>query len=353
MAETDDERAGARSLLMQRLFGSRVTEVLAAMARLDLADAIGDGIADVHDLARSCDLPADGLHRLLRALAGLGMCEESEPGKFALTASGALLRKDHPESVYDFARFHTAPETTRPWTNLEQALRTGRPTFDEHFGSPLYEYMAGHPELSARFAAAMRGESLATADTIAEHYDFSPYRTVTDVGGGDGTLITAILRRHPDLRGTIFETPEIAERAAERVRAAGLHDRCAVVSGDFFDLVPGGADLYLVKSTLHNWDDEHVVRILSSCRTALADRGRLLVIDVVLPDRAEPDPAELNPYVKDLQMLVLLGGRERTRAHLDRLCARAGLAIDRVLPLPPHVGLSLTEVVPAPAGPTP
>jgi hypothetical protein len=346
MTQANAGQAKARGTLLRRLFGSRVTEVVALMAKLDLADAIGDGVADIDDLAGACHIAADRLHRLLRALTSLGMCTEPAPGKFALTETGALLRKDSPGSMYDFTRFHTAAETTRPWAGLDHSLRTGRPAFDEQFGSPLYEYFGANPDLSARFGAAMGEESRAAAEAIAEHYDFSAYRTVTDIGGGDGTLITAILRRNPDLRGMVFDTPEGMASTRDRLSDAGLAGRCAIVTGDFFTAVPPGADLFLIKSTIHNWDDEHAVRILRSCRTALGDDGKLLIIEVLLPELVQPDPAGLNPYIKDLQMLVLLGGKERTHADFDRLCARAGLAIGAVTALPPHVGLSVLEAVP-------
>ncbi|WP_406630727.1 methyltransferase [Amycolatopsis sp. WGS_07] len=339
------DQAKARGTLLRRLFGSRITEVVALMAKLDLADAIGDGVADVGDLARACDIPAPQLHRLLRALVSLGMCVEAGPGKVSLSETGALLRKDCPGSMYEFARFHTAAETTRPWQRLEHSLRTGKPAFDEVFGSPLYDHLGAHPEMSARFGAAMGDESRAAAEAIAAQHDFSGCRMVTDIGGGDGTLITAILRGNPGLQGTIFDTEEGAAPAVERLRAEGLADRCSIVTGDFFTAVPTGADLFLIKSTIHNWDDEHAVRILRSCRTALGDNGKLLIVDVLLPDRVQPDPAGLNPYIKDLQMLVLLGGQERTRADFDRLCAQAGLRIAGVEALPPHVGQSMLEVV--------
>lgn len=347
MTQVNADQSKARGTLLRRLFGSRVTEVVALMAKLDLADAIGDGVADLDDLADACHIAADRLHRLLRALASLGMCTEPAPGKFALTETGALLRKDSPGSMYDFARFHTAAETTLPWARLDHSLRTGRPAFDEQFGRPLYEYLGVKPELSARFSAAMSDESRAAAEAIAEHYDFSAYRTVTDIGGGDGTLITAILRRYPALRGMVFDTPEGTASTRYRLSEAGLDDRCAIVTGDFFIAVPPGADLFLIKSTLHNWDDEHAVRILRRCRAALGDNGKLLIIDVLLPELVQPDPAGLNPYIKDLQMLVLLGGQERTYADVDRLCARAGLAVGTVTALPPHIGLSVLEAVPA------
>jgi cyclopropane fatty-acyl-phospholipid synthase-like methyltransferase len=347
MAEWNATQAGARGLVMRQLSGSRVTLLLTLMVRMDLADAIGDGESDLDELSRSYEIAPELLNRLLRALASLGMCVESAPGKFALTDAGALLRRKHPDSLYEFARFHTSPVTLQPWTHLEHSIRTGRPAFDETFGMPIYQYFAHNPELSARFNAAMHEESRTAADAVAEHYDFSPFSVVTDIGGGDGTLITAILKRNPGLNGVVFDTAEGSAQTADTVRAAGLDGRCTIATGDFFDTIPSGSDLYLLKSTIHNWNDERAAAILRNCRAAMSDNGRLLIIDSVLPDTAALDSAELNPYIKDLQMLVLVGGQERTRAEFDQLCARAGLTITDVVPLPPHVGLGMIEIAPA------
>jgi len=351
MSERNATPASARGLVMLQLIGSRATQVMALMVRMDLADAIGDGESDLDELSRSCEIAPELLNRLLRALTSLGLCVESAPGKFALTDAGALLRKKHPDSLYEFVRFHTSPVTLQPWTLLEHSIRTGRPAFDKYFGTPLYQYFANDPELSAQFNAAMHEESRTAAGAVAEHYDFSPFGVVTDIGGGDGTLITTILKHNPGLNGVVFDTAEGAAQAAGTVRAAGLGRRCTIATGDFFDTIPAGSDLYLLKSTIHNWNDERAVTILRNCRAAMSDHGRLLIIDVVLPDRAAPDSAELDPYIKDLQMLVLVGGQERTRAEFDQLCAQAGLTITDVVPLPPHVGLSIIEIAPTEVSP--
>ncbi|MFV0129767.1 methyltransferase [Streptomyces sp. HMX112] len=347
MAEWNAAQLQARGTLLGRLFGSRVTEVVGLMARMDLADAIGDAEVDLADLARRYDIAPGQLNRLLRALASLDMCEETAPGRFRLTESGALLRKDHPDSLYAFARFHTSPVTLRPWTRLEENIRTGRTAFDEHFGMPLYEYFAQDAELTALFNTAMSQESHETAATVADHYDFGGFTEVTDVGGGDGTLIAAILDRHPGLKGVVFETVEGAAQAAGTMKAAGLEGRCRIATGDFFASVPPGSDLYVIKSVIHNWNDERAAAILRNCRAAMSDSSRLLIIDVVLPETAAPDAAGLNPYIKDLQMMVLVGGRERTRADFDALCAQADLRVTDVVPLPSHVGLSVIEIAPA------
>ncbi|MEV4738613.1 methyltransferase [Streptomyces sp. NPDC049555] len=342
-AGTDD----GRRAIMQWVFGARATETVALAVRLGLPDAIGDGTARAEDLGRRHGFPPRQMTRLLRALASLGLCTEPSPGTFALAPAGALLRKDHPDSLYDFARFHTAPQTLQPWTRLESSLRSGRTAFEEHFGVPLYQYLAGEPELSAVFNAAMSQETHRTAQTLPGAYDFGRFRTVMDVGGGDGTLLAAILGHHPALEGVLFETVEGAAQAADTFKTAGLDGRATVATGDFLASLPQGADLFLIKSVLHNWDDEHATTILRNCRAAMPAHGRVLIVEVVLPEKAAPDDAaELDPYLKDLQMQVLVGGRERTRTDFDQLCAAAGLTVTDVVPLPPHIGFSLVEAAP-------
>ncbi|KNB53318.1 methyltransferase [Streptomyces caatingaensis] len=348
MAHRSPEQHEARRLLMQWIFGSRATEVLVTALRLNLPGLLGDGEADVADLARSCDVPAAQLNRLMRALASLGLCTEPAPGRYALTEAGALLRDEHPESLGDFARFHTSPVALEPWSRLESSLRTGRTAFDEHFGVPLYAYFADKPELTATFNSAMSQESNKVAAELPVSYDFGRYGTVMDVGGGDGTLLTSILRRHEGVRGVVFESAEGAAQAAGTVKAAGLEGRCSVATGDFFRSVPAGADLYVIKSVIHNWDDERAATILRNCREAMPEHGRLIVVDVVLPETvpaASSDAPEINPYIKDLQMQILVSGKERTRADFESLCATAGLRVTDVLPLPAYTGFSIVEAV--------
>ncbi|MBH1938493.1 methyltransferase [Streptomyces sp. AV19] len=343
MAERSPEQHDARRLLMQWIFGSRATEVLVTALRLNIPETLGDDGADVADLARSCDVPAGQLNRLMRTLASLGLCTEPSPGRYALTEAGSLLRAGHPDSLGDFARFHTSPVALEPWSRLESSLRTGRTAFDEHFGVPLYEYFADKPELTATFNAAMSQESNKVAVELPGHYDFGRYDTVMDIGGGDGTLLASILRRHPGVKGVVFESAEGAAQAAGTVKDAGLEERCSVATGDFFRSVPSGADLLVIKSVIHNWDDERATAILRNCREALPEHGRLIVVEVVLPETVTPDTPELNPYIKDLQMQILVSGKERTRSDFEELCARAGLRVTEVFPLPSYTGFSIVE----------
>ncbi|MQA12068.1 MAG: methyltransferase [Pseudonocardiaceae bacterium] len=346
MTESSTVQADAHRTLMQWLWGAMATQVVSVAVRLELADAIGNDGADIDDLAKTSDIPAQRLIRLLRALVGLGLCTEARPGRFTLTPAGSLLRKQNPGSLHDYARLVAEPIVQESWARLEFSMRTGRIAFEEAFGMPAFEYLANDPELSALFNSAMSQGTREAAAVLPEHYDFSQFTTVTDVGGGDGTLLTAILKRHPDLQGVVFDTAEGAAPAAETVRAAGLSGRCTVATGDFCDAVPAGADLYLLKSVLHNWDDDRAATILGNCRAAMPTHGRLLIIDPVLPDTADSTiPAE-NPYLIDLDMLVLVGGKERTRADFEQLCTRAGFTIADVTALPPQNGLSVIEAAP-------
>lgn len=344
--------ADARRTVISAIFGTLATQAVGAAARLELADRIGDGEAGTDELALACGAPAEQLGRLLRALASLGLCVESRPGRFALTEAGALLRRDTPASLLDFAAFLTHDVFQRNWLNLEESLGTGRPAFDTHFGEPVYDYLSGKPELAALFHAAMSKRHLPVemAEAISGAYDLSRFGTVVDVGGGDGTLLAALLERHPRLTGTVYETEAGTARARETITASGLEKRCRAVAGDFFAEVPKGADLYLIKNVVLNWDDERASTILSRVRAAMPDHGKLLIAEPVLPDVADADSlnhaALENPYLTDLHMLVTIGGRQRTRAEYTTLCARAGLRVVEVAPLAQELNASLIEAVP-------
>ncbi|MEV3873176.1 methyltransferase [Streptomyces sp. NPDC049906] len=344
--------ADARRTVITAIFGTLATQAVGAAARLELADLIGDTEADTADLATACGLPAHQLNRLLRTLASLGLCAEPRPGVFRLTAAGALLRRDDPASLLAFAELLTHEVFQRNWLNVEKSLRSGRASFDEEYGKPVYDYMSERPELAALFHAAMSRRHLPAemASAISAAYDLGRFETIVDVGGGDGTLLAAWLHRHPHLTGTVFETEAGAARARETIAAAALEGRCRAVAGDFFVEVPKGADLYVIKNVVLNWDDERAWTILRRVRDAMPEHGRLLIAEPVLPDTADVDTlnhaAMENPYLTDLHMLVTIGGRERTRAEYTALCARAGLRVTEVVPLAQEINASLIEAVP-------
>jgi hypothetical protein len=200
--------------------------------------------------------------------------------------------------------------------------------------------------LSAQFNAAMRQGTLTTAAMLTTHYPFGRFRTVVDLGGGDGTLIAAILREHRALHGILFDTPAGLAQAAAILQQAAVTERCSVRAGDFFASIPEGGDLYMLKSVVHDWDDDRVVTILRHCRQVIPDHGRLLIIEPVLPAAVDASiPAMM--YLSDLNMLVNVGGRERTRTDFDALCRRADFRLTSITALPPPAAFSLIEAAPA------
>ncbi|MEX5634479.1 methyltransferase [Parafrankia sp. FMc2] len=328
--------------LLRLVFGSTGTQVVGAVVRLGLADAIGEGQTAVDGIARHYDIPAERMNRLLRAMVELDLATEPRPGVYSLTEAGHLLRVNHPGSLRHMARLVTDPVTQLPWSRLDSSVRTGRAAFEDVFGRPMFEHFAAHPDLSALYNAAMGEITRGLAVELAECFDFSRFTRVTDVGGGDGTLLTTVLGRHPHLTGVVFDSPSGVAQTLGAVRAAGLDRRCTVTTGDFFEAVPTGSDLYLLKSIVHDWDDERAVTVLRRCGEALGEGGRVLLVEQVLPERPESTEPR-DPFLSDLTMLVLYGGRERTRADLVELCTRAGLKITSTATLPAQPGISLME----------
>jgi hypothetical protein len=234
-----------------------------------------------------------------------------------------------------------AEEQYRAWGDLLHSVRTGAPAFPRQFGTDYFAYLAAHPEADRVFNAAMTGWTTQLATAVVEAYDFAPFGTIVDVGGSYGTLLAAILSRSPQTRGILFDQPHVATAAAEHLAAAGIADRCTAVGGDFFVAVPEGGDAYILAQILHDWDDERSVAILRQCRRAMPDHGKLLVVELVLPEGEEPF---LGKWL-DLHMLVLLAARERTAAQYGALFEAAGFRLRRVVPTPS--GPSVVEAVPA------
>jgi predicted O-methyltransferase YrrM len=344
-----DQKAAAqaaRGKLVQMILGPMAAQVVATAARLGLMDRIGDGAAAAEELAREYGTDPGATSRLLRTLAALDLLTETEPGRFCATPAGALLRTDRPDSLHSFSLMFSDPAMLRAWERLDDSVRTGRTAFDDVFGTDFFAHLKEHPELSARFNAAMSQGTRATAAALPAAYDFGRFGTVVDVGGGDGTLLAAVLRAHPTCRGVLHDTPEGLAQARETLERAGVEDRCELRTGDFFASVPDGGDLYLLKSVIHDWDDERAATILRHCRDALPEHGRVLVVEPVLRPTVDGSTPPVM-YLTDLNMLVNVGGRERTRAEFETLLDRAGLTVTAVTPLPPPLAFSLIEAAPA------
>lgn len=322
----DDAALDPASALMRRLGGKAVVQALATAAELGLAEAL-DEPRTVEELARSLSCDADALLRLLRVLVGEGALVEGPDSRYVLTPMGAQLRHD---ALGTLARFVGSPSQWTPWTALTHAVRTGETAFEHVHGRSLFAYLANHPGEEALYDAAVDAFTSAQAIALAEQDVLDDVESVVDVGGGRGTLLLELLRRRPKVRGVLFERASVLERARARFDAEALSRRCTFVEGDFFTAVPEGADAYVLKHVLHNWDDERAAAILRRCVLAMPPGGRIFVVESLRLPGNMRDGARLI----DLEMLVLTGGgRERSKPEFRRLFAAAGLRLVESRPL--------------------
>ncbi|MFF5970303.1 methyltransferase [Streptomyces sp. NPDC012769] len=334
----DREAMADRGLIVRLAFGGMAAQTLRAAVRLGVFDLIGDDRRPAVEVAADAGAEHQPMTRLLRALAALGLMEEHETDAFSLTPAGALLGSGRPDSLSSFVRVFTDPTIVRAWDGLDDSVRTGGIAFDAVFGTDFFSHLGRHPELSADFNAAMSQASEETAAVLPHAYDFGRFTSVTDVGGGDGSVLAGVLAAHPALTGVLHDTEDGLAQASRTLERHGVADRCSLAPGDFFRSVPGGSDLYLIKSVLHDWSDDQAVTILGHCRAVLPPGGRVLIVEPVLPEvvggSADAHAADGGiTYLSDLNMLVNLGGRERTRKDFEEVCHRAGLSVVSVTPL--------------------
>jgi hypothetical protein len=313
--------------LLELTTGYIVTKAVAVAAQLGVADRLVGGPRTSDELAEETDAHPRALYRLLRCLAACGLLTEIDAGRFALTPAGECLRDDVPGSMRAWAIMNSEG-VFGAFTDVLHSVRTEEPAFERVFGAPLFDFLARHPEQGAVFARAMGDFNRAATLAAAEAYDWSGLRCIVDVGGGTGTLITSVLDRYPEARGILFDLPEVAESARAAPAVAALDGRCQVVGGDFFGSVPAGGDAYVLSWILHDWDDERALAILRKCRAAIADGGRMVIVETILPPGDEPHFGK----VLDVAMLVVTGGRERTEAEYGELFDAAGFRLTRVLP---------------------
>ncbi len=317
--------------LMEMIIGHWVTAAIYAAARLKLADALASGPRTSDELAAEVGAHPKATYRLLRALASLGIFEERWDREFALTELGHLLRTDHPQSMRDVALFQGAPPHWQGWGNFLHSVQTGDSAFAHVHGKGFFDYCQTDAEFSAAFNGAMTGMSAANAEAVSQAYDFAGIRHLADVGGGHGLLLTRILQDHSHLRGTVVDLPHVVTGAAPIIAAAGLRDRCGTHAADFFKDPLPSADAYIAKHIIHDWDDEHSIRILQNMRDNLEPGGRVLLVEAVITPGNERSMAKL----MDLEMLhATHGGRERTREEFAELFAAAGLQLKQVVKTP-------------------
>ena len=310
----------------QMLTGYWISQAVYVAVKLGLADLLTDGPRTADDLASATQTRLRPLYRLLRALASVGVFAEDGQGRFSSTPLGECLRSDVPGSQRALALMN-GEEHFHAWGNLLYSVQTGRPAFEKLYGLPVFDFLARHPDKAQVFDEAMVGVHGRETAAMLDAYDFTGVGMLADIGGGNGSVLTAILHKYPALRGILFDLPGVAERARAKVEAAGLADRCQVVGGSFFESVPPGADAYLLRHIIHDWDDEKATAILRNVQRAMGASGKLLVVESVIPSGNEPSFGKL----LDLTMLVIPGGEERTEEEYQKLYEAAGFHLTRIV----------------------
>jgi hypothetical protein len=307
--------------------GSLLTRMLQTVADHRILGLLADGPRPTGELARVTGLHAPALHRLLRAMTGLGLVR-TRPDGWELTPLG--------EVALDFGHPGWALAAV---DQLPRVVETGRTGMELAHGSPVFEYFRDHPEDAAMFDHAMPLMTAGEPEAVAEAYDFTGIRELVDVGGGNGTLLAEILRRHPHIHGVLFDLPRTIAQVTPDLQR--YEDRCAAIGGDFFDKVPRGGDAYLLSHVVHDWDEDRGLTILRNVRDAMVAGGRLLIVEMVIPTGDEPHPSKM----QDMMMLVITGGMERTEQEYAELLERAGFTLRRVIPT--RTPVSVLEAVPA------
>jgi hypothetical protein len=329
--------------LFEMLFGAWTAKILAEVVRLNVPDALARGALTAEELVERAGVRADplALHRALRACAAIGVVSEDAVGRFGPTALSALLTRDAPGSLKRFVEYSGGLMWTL-FTGLPEGLATGEPQARAQLGLPFFEYLAAHPQSLDDFAAVLGAHSAITNHGVLERYDFSGVRTLVDVGAGAGHLVIGVLAKYAEIRGTIFDLPEVIAAAPSQlpVTDPAVAERLTYVAGDMFaDLPP--ADAYAFKLIFHDWDDASCARILARAEARLAPGGRLVCIDTVMPPLG--DTSGVPSKLLDVGMMLMLPGRERTRAEWERLLGDAGFAITAMTPVPDAFDIFVIE----------
>lgn len=328
----------SNNALLEMAMAYSRSRVLCAAARLGVADALGDQVRSADQLAETCHADADALYRLLRALAGIGITEETAPKHFRLTPLGTPLRKDAHQSAWPAVVFW-ADLLADSWSLLTDCIRTGKPA-SEVRAPNVPSRWSQDPEASAVFRAVMGTAPAEDYAPIARAWDFSRSSVVADLGGGGGALLVAVLELHPHLQGMLVDLEPSIEAAKPRFAQEKVQSRCKLLAADLTQSVPSGADVYMLKHVLHGRRDADALTILKNCRAAIPGHGTLLIIEFILPPLvSRPDPQLEAHLMSDLNMLAVTGGRERSEREWKTLLEAAGFRLNGVYPVGSDVGV--------------
>jgi hypothetical protein len=330
--ETEPARPPPAAAMMGLLSGAFAARLVHAAAELGIADCLADQSRAVDFIADATRSHAPSLARLLRALTAIGILHESPGRHYALTPLGATLRIGVPGSMRAWALLVFSDDQGRAWEALPHAVRTGANAYRHMFGTDLWTRLAARPDAARLFDDAMQSLTQGAYRALTAQYPFETFNWIVDVGGGNGALLLPVAERHSAMRLTVFDLPHVADAARARIAAAGLAHRCDAIGGDALVAVPSGADAYVLKGVIHDWDNTDAIAILRTCRSAMPDGSRLLLIERILPERIDPNDAPTQEkFIADIQMFVNPGGRERTEAEFRDLLAQAGLRLMRIV----------------------
>lgn len=329
--ETQTINAGGpppEAILMQMLFGPLMQQCICVVAKLKIADLVSVSPQTVEELAAKTNCNQDALYRVLRLLASVGIFVKDKDQKFGLSPIAALLRSDIPNSMYNFAIMMGEDWLWRNWGELMFSVKTGKIAHDKVHGMSSFDFFTSNETAGNVFNNAMTNLSKGVVEPIVEAYNFSGVIKVVDIAGGHGMLLAGILKANLQVKGVLFDLPPVINGAGELLEKEGISDRVELVSGDFFQSVPTGADTYIMKHIIHDWDDALGIKILKNLRSAMNENGKVLIIEMVIPEGNEPSPSK----IMDLQMLIMEGGKERTAEEYKILMEAAGLKLTRVIP---------------------
>lgn len=312
--------------LLGLINGFQITQAIHVASVLGIADHLAGGARSASELAALTKSHPDTLYRLLRALAAIGVFREDASRMFTLTPIGDCLRPDSATPLGAWAEVVGSPYYWQAWGHLLHSVQTGKNAFQDLNGKDVWQFRADHPQHGAAFARAMSQLSRGSAAAVLRAYDFSPFRHIVDVGGGQGLMLAAILGAHPHIRGTLFDQPDVVAGAKTILAERGVLDRCEIVGGSFFETVPEGADAYLMRVVIHDWEDDEAIAILKVCRRAMPETAKLILVERLIAPPNQMPAAKFS----DLNMLVSPGGRERTREEFAELFARSGLELTLV-----------------------
>jgi O-methyltransferase/methyltransferase family protein len=314
--------------MLEMIMNAWSAQAITVAVELGIADALADGPLAADELASRVNADADALDRLLRALVGRGVFRQRRDGRYELNALAKCLRPDAPLSVAGMARMVGSHEHREHWSYLSEAIRTGKPVIKIVHGIEGFDYLSSEPEVAKVFNRAMAETTEMSVGALLAAYPFDRYPTVVDVGGGIGQLLAAIVAVTPNTHGILYDLPHAVAEAPTLLSRHGVADMVRVEQGSFFDCVPTGGDIYVLKMIIHDWPDEQAIEILRNVRAAATIGTPILLIEMVIPDHRR----DFAGHWTNLEMLLMQAGRERTAEQYRDLLQRAGFHLTRVVP---------------------